>query len=67
MLLNLWGELEMPRLRAQLERETQEEVAAKRLHSCPQYHEILEDYDDHEPLREGAEGALRDVVDAAAG
>lgn len=52
-----WYELNMPGVRDQLRAEVQEEVREGRLQSWDQVTELIVDYDDHEPAREGEETA----------
>ena len=55
-LQNVWRELRMPERRAQILREIDDEFSSGALHTWSQYPDLLEPYDDHDPIPEGEEG-----------
>ena len=55
--LEFWRELDMPRVREQLIMEVDSEVDSGGLRDWSQWRELIEDYDAHEPIIAGMEGA----------
>ena len=58
-----WVELGMETVRANAIQDIKDAVATGDITAFSQYHKVLETYDDHEPIREGMEGASAYVYD----
>ena len=60
---SLWEELGMDAVQTQLELDVKLEVESGRVNSFNQYPDMLLEYDDHDPIEEGMEGASTYVYD----
>ena len=54
-VINLWYEIAMPRVRAEIEAEVVEAIASGTVERFEDYYKLLETYEDHAPFREGQE------------
>ena len=61
--LPYWKEMHMDDVEAQVVEDIREEIANGTITSFKQYRELLQEYDDHAPIREGMEGAPVYVYD----
>ena len=55
--------MNMDAVEAQVVEDIREEIANGTITSFKEYHELLQEYDDHAPIREGMEGAPVYVYD----
>ena len=62
-LFALWSELQMSKWREQIKHDIDVEVSSGNLTSWWEYPHILENYDDHRPLREGEEMAEIEIAE----